>query len=328
MAEQPEPVNPWTTKDRRFVYENPWIRVQEDQVIRPDGDAGIYGVVHFKNRAVGVLPVEADGSVWLVGQHRYPLNQYSWEIPEGGCPADEDPLACARRELREETGLRAGKLEPILQAHLSNSVSDEWGIVFRATDLTPGQAQPEGCEQLEVMRVPFAQAFDMVKRGVITDSLSVMALLHEATIRVERPRNSWQRPLILRLLPGELGIARLTADANVPENLSGLPLVAVLRDSEELTIVAPVGCFSTEVDQESGWRAYRIEGPFDLDEFGVLASLTSHLAEAEIAIFTLSTYSSDLLLVRDSYMARATDVLRKVGHTVLLPDTGSTTSEV
>src|SRR4051812_44410028 len=130
--------NPWTTLERRTVYENPWISVREDRVIRPDGSPGIYGVVHFRNRAVGVLPVEDDGSVWLVGQHRYPLEGYSWEIPEGGTTEGETPEACARRELREETGLSAGQLELISDAHLSNSVSDELAHVYRATGLIRG----------------------------------------------------------------------------------------------------------------------------------------------------------------------------------------------
>ena len=320
MADPPERANPWITQESRVVYENAWIRVREDRVTRPDGQPGIYGVVHFKNRAVGVLPVEPDGSVWLVGQHRYPLDLYSWEIPEGGCPEGEDPEACARRELQEETGLTAGRLEPILTTHLSNSVSDEWGVIFRATELLPGPPEPEGSERIDVRKVPFAEALGMVHRGEITDSLSVMALLHEATARAARTRPSWARPLILRLLEGELAIAQLPADAQAPPWVEGLPLGAVLRDAEELTVVAPADQFPAEVEHEPGWRAYRIEGPFDLDEFGVLASLTSHLAEAEIAIFTLSTYSSDLLLVRDSHMARATDVLRKAGHTILLPE--------
>src|SRR6476646_7830329 len=112
MAE-PDHSNPWTTLYSRQVYDNPWISVREDQVLRPDGSPGIYGVVHFKNRAIGVLPVEDDGSIWLVGQHRYPLNAFSWEIPEGGCPEGESPDAAARRELTEETGLSAASLERI-----------------------------------------------------------------------------------------------------------------------------------------------------------------------------------------------------------------------
>jgi len=184
-ADAPDRSNPWTTLSTRMVYENPWIRVREDQVLRPDGLPGIYGVVEFKNRAVGVLPVEADGSVWLVGQFRYPLRAYSWEIPEGGGPLSEDPEATARRELREETGFSAGKVELLATAHLSNSVSDELAYLFRATELTHGVSEPEGTEQLAVRRFEWGVAWRMLEQGEITDSLSVMALLHEAIRRLE-----------------------------------------------------------------------------------------------------------------------------------------------
>jgi len=167
------------------VYENPWIRVREDQVVRPDGQPGIYGVVEFKNRAVGVLPVEDDGSVWLVGQHRYPLDDYSWEIPEGGSPPSESPEETARRELVEETGLTAGRLELLGTSHLSNSVSDELAYISRATELPPGPSSPEGTEQLHVRRVSWDKAWAMLRRGEITDSMSVIALLHEAVRRLE-----------------------------------------------------------------------------------------------------------------------------------------------
>jgi 8-oxo-dGTP pyrophosphatase MutT (NUDIX family) len=182
---QPERSNPWTTLSTRAVYENPWISVREDQVLRPDGQPGIYGVVHFKNRAVGVLPVDESGRVWLVGQHRYPLDAYSWEIPEGGCPESETPEATALRELREETGLVAGKLELVATSHLSNSVSDELAYLFRATELTEGPHEPEGCERIEVRRLAWDEAWEMVRRGEITDSMSVIALLHEALRRGE-----------------------------------------------------------------------------------------------------------------------------------------------
>jgi len=180
---QAGPPNPWTTLDGRTVYENPWIRVREDRVLRPDGHPGIYGVVHYKNRGVGVLPVDADGSVWLVGQHRYPLDAYSWEIPEGGCPEGEEPEETALRELREETGLIAGRLESLGLSHLSNSVSDEVAYLFRATDLSRGEADPEGTELLHVRRVDWPTAWAMVQDGRITDSMSVIALLHEAVRR-------------------------------------------------------------------------------------------------------------------------------------------------
>jgi 8-oxo-dGTP pyrophosphatase MutT (NUDIX family) len=179
--------NPWTTLSGRVVYDNPWISVREDQVIRPDGHPGIYGVVHFKNRAIGVLPVEEDGSIWLVGQHRYPLDAYSWEIPEGGGPIGEPPEATARRELAEETGLSADRLELMGTLHLSNSVSDEYGLIYRATGLTPGESDPEGTERLHLRRIPWPEARAMLDRGEITDSISVVALLREALRRAEPP---------------------------------------------------------------------------------------------------------------------------------------------
>jgi 8-oxo-dGTP pyrophosphatase MutT (NUDIX family) len=177
--------NPWKTLSSRAVYENPWIGVREDNVIRPDGSPGIYGVVHFKNRAVGVLPVDRDGAIWLVGQYRYPLDAYSWEIPEGGSPVTESPEETARRELREETGLVAGRLELVATSHLSNSVCDEVGYVFRATELSEGADDQEGTERIVVRRVKWEEALRMVKAGEITDSLSVIAILHEAVRRLE-----------------------------------------------------------------------------------------------------------------------------------------------
>jgi 8-oxo-dGTP pyrophosphatase MutT (NUDIX family) len=158
------------------VYDNAWISVREDAVVRPDGEQGIYGVVHFKNLAIGILAIE-DESIYLVGQYRYPLNRYSWEIPEGGCGEGEDPLAAARRELEEETGLRAANWEKMGEAHLSNSVSDELAIWFLATGLTQGKHSPEGTEQLKVCRVSFQEALEMAFRGEITDALSLLAIM-------------------------------------------------------------------------------------------------------------------------------------------------------
>ena len=167
--------NPWRTLSTRPVYENPWISVREDRVIRPDGEPGIYGVVHYKNTAVGVLPVDNE-HVYLVGQYRYPLERYSWEIPEGGCPEDEEPLRAAQRELREETGLEARSWRRLGEAHLSNSIADEYAVWFLATDLVPGEQQLEGTEVIGVRRVPLDEAVAMAMDGRITDALSTLAL--------------------------------------------------------------------------------------------------------------------------------------------------------
>ena len=183
----PDPLNPWTTLGSRQVYDNPWITVREDQVLRPDGQPGIYGVVHFKSRAIGVLPIDDEGRVWLVGQHRYTVGGYSWEIPEGGSHPGETPEETARRELREETGLAAGQLERIATTHLSNSVSDELGLVFRATGLTAGPSRPDATERIDVRLVAWDEAQAMLERGQITDSMSVIALLHEALRRARTP---------------------------------------------------------------------------------------------------------------------------------------------
>lgn len=178
----PEP-NPWQTVTSRPLYGNPWIDAREDQVIRPDGAPGIYGVVHFRHRAVGVLAIDAEDRVVLVGQWRYPFGAYSWEIPEGGAAMDEDLLEAARRELAEETGLRAGTWEWAGVAHLSNSVSDEVATWFRATELVQGEHAPDGTERIAVRWVPFATAVRLAREGVITDAISVMAIEREAARR-------------------------------------------------------------------------------------------------------------------------------------------------
>ena len=167
--------NPWQSVSTRIVYDNPWIRVREDEVVRPDGQPGIYGVVHFKNVAVGILAVE-DGMLHLVGQYRYPLERYSWEIPEGGCAEGEDPLQAARRELEEETGLRARRWTKMGEAHLSNSVSDELAVWFLAEGLEQGERRPEGTERLQVRRVSLKDARALVETGEITDAISLLAI--------------------------------------------------------------------------------------------------------------------------------------------------------
>jgi 8-oxo-dGTP pyrophosphatase MutT (NUDIX family) len=167
--------NPWEKVSMRVVYDNPWIRVREDAVVRPDGQPGIYGVVHFKNIAVGVLAVEAD-KLYLVGQYRYTLERYSWEIPEGGCPPGEEPLQAAKRELEEETGLRARRWIKMGGAHLSNSVTDELAVWFLARGLEQGERRPEGTEKLLVRSVSLSEALEMVTSGEITDAMSILAI--------------------------------------------------------------------------------------------------------------------------------------------------------
>lgn len=172
-----EEINPWKTLKSEVKYDNNWIRLTEHQVINPSGGEGIYGTVHFKNLAIGILPLDENYNTWLVGQYRYPLNAYSWEIPEGGGPFHEAPLESARRELLEETGISAREWKEIQRMHLSNSVSDELCIIYIATDLIEGIAMPEETEQLVVKKLPFDEAYQMVLDGRITDSISVAAIL-------------------------------------------------------------------------------------------------------------------------------------------------------
>lgn len=169
--------NPWQTLSSEEKYDNNWIKVTEHQVINPSGGKGIYGEVHFKNIAIGVLPLDEEQNTWLVGQYRFPLKAYSWEIPEGGGPLGSDPELSAKRELVEETGLVANKLIEIQRMHLSNSVSDELAIIYLAQDLTQGEAEPEETEELQLIKVPFSKAYQMVMDGEITDSMSVAAIL-------------------------------------------------------------------------------------------------------------------------------------------------------
>jgi len=169
--------NPWTTLSSDQHYDNPWITVTEHKVLNPSGNPGIYGTVHFKNLAIGVVPVDAEGCTYLVGQYRYPLGRYSWEIPEGGGRRDVPPLASAKRELLEEVGLVAAGWQEILRMDLSNSVTDEEAICYLAWDLEQRAAEPEDTEQLQIRRLPLREAVGLALAGAITDSMSVAALL-------------------------------------------------------------------------------------------------------------------------------------------------------
>ena len=169
--------NPWKILSTQKIYENPWIELNEYQVINPQGGNGVYGVVHFKHIAIGVIPLDEELNTWIVGQYRFPLNEYSWEIPEGGGKLEVPILESAKRELLEECGIIAQKWNCILKMHLSNSVSDEVGYVWVAQDLSFTKSQPEETELLEVQKIPFSELYERVMNGEITDSLSVAGVL-------------------------------------------------------------------------------------------------------------------------------------------------------
>jgi 8-oxo-dGTP pyrophosphatase MutT (NUDIX family) len=185
--EPPLAVGPWRRRSRRVAYENEWISVWHDEVDRPDGSPGIYGVVHFANLAVGVVVLDDEDRVLLVGQHRYSLYAYSWEIPEGGVPPGESAIDGARRELREETGVDATGWRELVRLHLSNSISDEAGVVFAALASRHGTPTPDPTEDLAVRWVPFDAALTMMTMGEITDALSVIGL---QAVALERARTS------------------------------------------------------------------------------------------------------------------------------------------
>lgn len=169
--------NPWTTTAQKLIYDNPWISLTEHQVINPAGKPGIYGKVHFKNIAIGILPLDDNFNTYLVGQYRFALGQYSWEMPEGGGLLDINPLETAKRELLEETGLKAQSFTEIQRLHLSNSVSDELGIIYLARGLQQFEAEPEDTEQLIIRKLPFDEVYRMVCNGAITDAMTVTAVL-------------------------------------------------------------------------------------------------------------------------------------------------------
>lgn len=182
MKNRPEENNPWKTLSTKEIYQNPWISVREDQVLNPAGNPGIYGVVSFKNYAIGIVPIDEEGYTYLVGQYRYTLNAYSWEIPEGGGPKDEALIDAAKRELEEETGFTANEWIDLGPIHTSNSVTDEYGFLFLARKLYQGEANPEETEELRIKKVLLSEALEMVMRGEITDSLSIAGLFKASQI--------------------------------------------------------------------------------------------------------------------------------------------------
>ncbi|AGA78444.1 NUDIX domain-containing protein [Echinicola vietnamensis] len=172
--------NPWKTKTRKLMYSNPWIALEEHEVVTPAGTDGVYGKVSFKNKAMAILPVDEELNTWLVGQFRYAIDEYSWEIPEGGSPIGEDILEGAKRELKEETGLAADKWTPIMRFHTSNSVTDEEGFAYLAEGLTEGETAFEDTEKIEVKKLPLKAVVQMVMDGEITDVISVAVILKAA----------------------------------------------------------------------------------------------------------------------------------------------------
>jgi 8-oxo-dGTP pyrophosphatase MutT (NUDIX family) len=174
---------PWIRHATRVVFENDWMVVREDDVTNPGGGQNRYGHVQFKNVAVAILPVDADGTTCLVGQSRYTLDTWSWELPMGGAPLDEDPLDAARRELQEETGLLARDWVELMRLHTSNSITDELGIVYLASDLVAGDTQHEETEDIVVRRLPVTEAIELARSGEITDAISVAALLRYALMQ-------------------------------------------------------------------------------------------------------------------------------------------------
>jgi 8-oxo-dGTP pyrophosphatase MutT (NUDIX family) len=179
-SEQQLRVGGWRRLTSTVVYENPWIQVSHEQVVTPTGADGIYGVVHFKGTAVGVVPIDADGNTWLVKQSRYTLNEFTWEIPEGGAAQGESPLACAQRELLEEAGLYASRWTELMRLHTSNSVTDELAVIYVAEGLSAGVQNLDSTEDIEVRKLPLSDAIDMVLSGEITDAITVAALLRLA----------------------------------------------------------------------------------------------------------------------------------------------------
>jgi len=171
----------WKTLESKIVYDNPWITLREDRVTNPGGGQNDYQHIHFKRKAVAIVPLDEDGNTWIVGQDRYTLGEYSWEVPMGASNAGEEPVETATRELREETGLAATGMTSLMRLHTSNSITDEEGFVFVAEGLSEGDTEFDETEVLEVRKLPLAEVVDMIRRGDMTDAISVAAILRVYT---------------------------------------------------------------------------------------------------------------------------------------------------
>lgn len=177
----------WQRLSSELVYENPWIQVFHQDVLTPSGSEGIYGLVHFRGTAVGVVPLDENNNTWLVRQSRYTLDDHTWEIPEGGAPAGEDTEICAARELEEEVGLKADNFRELMRVHTSNSVTDEAGVIYVATGLSAGEQALDASEDIEIRKLPLEDAVAMAMKGEITDAMSVAALLRLALELIVAP---------------------------------------------------------------------------------------------------------------------------------------------
>lgn len=173
---------PWLTRSTRPVYVNPWIRVREDIAELPDGRRTLYGVVETAT-SVGVLPFLDADTVVLVGQYRYVAREFRWEIPTGGVMEGERETDAAQRELVEEAGYRAGRLEKVCTFDSSKSILDETVHIYLATDLTPASHAADVTEFIETRAWPFDDVLAMVERSEIVDAMTVVAVLHAARRR-------------------------------------------------------------------------------------------------------------------------------------------------
>jgi len=181
MKDAPEPrwaaglpkPSPWRNDSEETLFENPWLRLTRHDATAPTGLAADYVVMRPKNVATGVLPIHDDGTVTLVGQQRFALANYSWEMPEGGAPMGEDPFDGVRRELAEEAGLAAEHWRPALTMELSNSVTDEIAMTWLAWGLSPVPVAPDPTEVIAVVRVPFVDLLDEIGRGTVRDAMTV-----------------------------------------------------------------------------------------------------------------------------------------------------------
>lgn len=176
MKKQSNETNPWKTLSVATKYETPWIKVSHHDVITPGGSEGIYGCIHFKNLAVGIVPLDEEYNTWIVGQYRYPIERFTWEIPEGGCPVGTLPLDTAKRELMEEVGISATSWRLIQELDLSDSASDEVSFCYLAQGLSFGEPQQEDNEDITIKKLPFQELFEMAERGEIRDAISVAAI--------------------------------------------------------------------------------------------------------------------------------------------------------